>query len=321
MFEYIKIDRRIIYYLIIVGFFLSFNHWDNLFIGLSNLFFSTIYTIISYFIFLFVFNLVSSFYGLYIYLDNVIAELKISFYKKESYTFFYYLLIILEIFLFFIFRYNLFLYVMISIFVILFFYNYIKQLKIKSSKSEQLNFTYIKRHNLSYIITIIISILTLGLFIPVVFSMKPIITEYKRLGRSKNIEVRNDELLRIFLFSTIILWTIYSSIKYISYYSTLLYGFVYYFFNFLFFFTYTSIIPIGILLSPYLSIRRGYIYSNKFIGDILILSNTPFYIASIVTIALLPIFSIIFTPLEVIIFSLVIFSIIWIRKQFEVLTK
>jgi len=321
MFEYIKIDRRIIYYLIIVGFFLSFNHWDNLFIGLSNLFFSTIYTIISYFIFLFVFNLVSSFYGLYIYLDNVIAELKISFYKKESYTFFYYLLIILEIFLFFIFRYNLFLYVMISIFVILFFYNYIKQLKIKSSKSEQLNFTYIKRHNLSYTITIIISILTLGLFIPVVFSMKPIITEYKRLGRSKNIEVRNDELLRIFLFSTIILWIIYSSIKYISYYSTLLYGFVYYFFNFLFFFTYTSIIPIGILLSPYLSIRRGYIYSNKFIGDILILSNTPFYIASIVTIALLPIFSIIFTPLEVIIFSLVIFSIIWIRKQFEVLTK
>ena len=321
MFEYIKIDRRIIYYLIIVGFFLSFNHWDNLFIGLSNLFFSTIYTIISYFIFLFVFNLVSSFYGLYIYLDNVIAELKISFYKKESYTFFYYLLIILEIFLFFIFRYNLFLYVIISIFVILFFYNYIKQLKIRSSKSEQLNFTYIKRHNLSYTITIIISILTLGLFIPVVFSMKPIITEYKRLGRSKNIEVRNDELLRIFLFSTIILWIIYSSIKYISYYSTLLYGFVYYFFNFLFFFTYTSIIPIGILLSPYLSIRRGYIYSNKFIGDILILSNTPFYIASIVTIALLPIFSMIFTPLEVIIFSLVIFSIIWIRKQFEVLTK
>jgi len=321
MFEYIKIDRRIIYYLIIVGFFLSFNHWDNLFIGLSNLFFSTIYTIISYFIFLFVFNLVSSFYGLYIYLDNVIAELKILFYKKESYTFFYYLLIILEIILFFIFRYNLFVYVMISFFIILFFYNYIKQLKIKSSKSEQLSFTYIKRHNLSYIITIIISILTLGLFIPVVFSMKPIIIEYKRLGRSKNIEVRNDELLRIFLFSTILLWIIYSSIKYISYYSTLLYGFVYYFFNFLFFFTYTSIIPIGILLSPYLSIRRGYVYSNKFIGDILILSNTPFYIASIVTIILLPIFSMIFTPLEVIIFSLAIFSIIWIRKQFDVLTK
>jgi hypothetical protein len=163
--------------------------------------------------------------------------------------------------------------------------------------------------------------LTLGLFVPVVLSMKPIIIEHKRLGKSKNIEVRNDELLRIFLLSTILLWIIYSSIKYISYYSTLLYGFVYYFFNFLFFFTYTSIIPIGILLSPYLSIRRGYVYSNKFIGDILILSNTPFYIASIVTIALLPIFSIIFTPLEVIIFSLAIFSIIWIRKQFDVLTK
>ncbi|MFP3131783.1 MAG: hypothetical protein RXQ77_00345 [Candidatus Nanopusillus sp.] len=321
MFEYIKIDRRIVYYLIIIGFFLSFNHWDNLFIGLANLFFSIIYTIISYFIFLFIFNLVSSFYGLYIYLDNVIAELKILFYKRESYPFFYYLLIILEVILFFIFRYNLFVYVIISIFVILFFYNYIKQLKIKSSKKTELNFAYIKRYNLSYIITIIISIITLGLFVPVIFSMKPIVIEYKRLGRNKNIEVRNDELLRIFLFSTIILWIIYSSIKYISYYSTLLYGFVYYFFNFLFFFTYSSIIPVGILLSPYLSIRRGYVYSNKFIGDILILSNTPFYIASIVTIALLPIFSIIFSPIEVIIFSLAVFSIIWIRRQFDVLTK
>ena len=321
MFEYIKIDRRIVYYLIIIGFFLSFNHWDNLFIGLANLFFSIIYTIISYFIFLFIFNLVSSFYGLYIYLDNVIAELKILFYKRESYSFFYYLLIILEVILFFIFRYNLFVYVIISIFVILFFYNYIKQLKIKSSKKTELNFAHIRRYNLSYIITIIISIITLGLFVPVIFSMKPIVIEYKRLGRNKNIEVRNDELLRIFLFSTIILWIIYSSIKYISYYSTLLYGFVYYFFNFLFFFTYSSIIPVGILLSPYLSIRRGYVYSNKFIGDILILSNTPFYIASIVTIALLPIFSIIFTPIEVIIFSLAVFSIIWIRRQFDVLTK
>jgi len=321
MFEYIKIDRRIVYYLIIIGFFLSFNHWDNLFIGLANLFFSIIYTIISYFVFLFIFNLVSSFYGLYIYLDNVIAELKILFYKIESYSFFYYLLIILEVILFFIFRYNLFVYIIISIFVILFFYNYIKQLKIKSSKKTELNFAYIKRHNLSYIITIIISIITLGLFVPVIFSMKPIVIEYKRLGRNRNIEVRNDELLRIFLFSTIILWIIYSSIKYISYYSTLLYGFVYYFFNFLFFFTYSSIIPVGILLSPYLSIRRGYLYSNKFIGDILILSNTPFYIASIVTIALLPIFSIIFSPIEVIIFSLAVFSIIWIRRQFDVLTK
>jgi len=321
MFEYIKIDRKIVYYLIIIGFFLSFNHWDNLFVGLANLFFSIIYTIISYFIFLFIFNLVSSFYGLYIYLDNVIAELKILFYKRESYAFFYYLLIILETILFFIFRNNLFVYVMVSFFVILFFYNYIKQLKIKSSKSQQLNFTYIRRHNLSYIITIIISIITLGLFVPIIFSMKPIVIEYKRLGRSKNVEVRNDELLRIFLISTIILWIIYSSIKYISYYSTLLYGFVYYFFNFLFFFTYSSIIPIGILLSPFLSIRRGYVYSNKFIGDTLILSNTPFYLASIVTIALLPIFSIIFSPIEVIIFSLAIFSIIWIRKQFDVLTK
>jgi hypothetical protein len=321
MFEYIKIDRRIIYYLTIIGFFLSFNHWDNLFIGLSNLFFSVIYTIISYFIFLFIFNLVSSFYGLYIYLDNVIAELKILFYKRESYAFFYYLLIILEVILFFIFRHNLFVYVMISFFVILFFYNYIKQLKIKSSKKEQLNFTYIRRHNLSYIITIIISIITLGLFVPIIFSMKPIVIEYKRIGRSKNIEVRNDELLRIFLISTIILWIIYSSIKYISYYSALLYGFVYYFFNFLFFFTYSSIIPIGILLSPFLSIRMGYTYPNKFIGDILILSSTPFYIASVVTIALLPIFSIIFNPIEVIIFSLAVFSIIWIRKQFDVLTK
>ena len=321
MFEYIKIDRRIVYYLIIIGFFLSFNHWDNLFIGLANLFFSIIYTIISYFIFLFIFNLVSSFYGLYIYLDNVIAELKILFYKREPYLFFYYLLIILEVILFFIFRYNLFVYVIISIFVILFFYNYIKQLKIKISKKTELNFAYIRRHNLSYIITIIISIITLGLFVPVIFSMKPIVIEYKRLGRNKNIEVRNDELFRIFLFSTIILWIIYSSIKYISYYSTLLYGFVYYFFNFLFFFTYSSIIPVGILLSPYLSIRKGYVYSNKFIGDILILSNTPFYIASIVTIALLPIFSIIFSPIEVIIFSLAVFSIIWIRRQFDVLTK
>jgi len=321
MFEYIKIDRRIIYYLIIVGFFLSFNHWDNLFIGLANLFFSVIYTIISYFILLFIFNLVSSFYGLYIYLDNVIAELKILFYKRESYAFFYYLLIILEIILFFIFRYNLFVYVMVSFFVILFFYNYIKQLKIKSSKTQQINFTYISRHNLSYIITIIVSIITLGLFVPIIFSMKPIVIEYKRLGRSKNIEVRNDELLRIFLFSTIMLWIIYSSIKYISYYSTLLYGFVYYFFNFLFFFTYSSIIPIGILLSPYLSIRKGYVYSNKFIGDILILSSTPFYIASVVTVALLPIFSILFNPIEVIIFSLAVFSVIWIRRQFDVLTK
>jgi len=210
---------------------------------------------------------------------------------------------------------------MVSFFVILFFYNYIKQLKIKSSKKEQLNFTYIKRHNLSYIITIIISIITLGLFVPIIFSMKPIVIEYKRIGRSKNIEVRNDELLRIFLISTIILWIIYSSIKYISYYSPLLYGFVYYFFNFLFFFTYSSIIPIGILLSPLLSIRKGYTYPNKFIGDILILSSTPFYIASVVTIALLPIFSIIFNPIEVIIFSLAVFSVIWIRKQFDVLTK
>ncbi|MGC9132947.1 MAG: hypothetical protein ACP5GJ_00895 [Nanopusillaceae archaeon] len=320
MFEYVKIDRRIIYYLIIIGFFLSFNHWDNLFIGISNFLFASIFSIISYFIILLVFNFVSSFYGIYISLDFVVAELKLLYYKLSTKQYYYYLIFIL-IFLFFIFRNNLFLFLILSIIIISIFYLIIENIKKRQKESKQIGSAFIKRINMSYWISIMISLITFGFFVPIVFSIKPILIEYKRIGKGKNIEISNNELLRIFLISMLILWIIYSSIKYLSSFTPILYGFVEYFFNFLFFFTYTSIIPIGILLSPYISISKGYYYTNKFIGDLLILSSTPFYISTIITVAILPILSIIFNPIEVIIFSILIFAIVWVRKQFDVLTK
>ncbi|BFI73437.1 hypothetical protein YN1_4240 [Nanoarchaeota archaeon] len=320
MFEYVKINRNIIYYLIIIGFFLSFNHWDNLFIGITNLFFAVIFSIIYYLIILIVFNFVSSFYGLYISLDFVIAELKILYYKFSKKPYYYFLIFIL-IFLFFIFRHNLFVFIILSFIIIFFFYLFITNLDKKEKEKQQIGYTFIRRINMSYWISIIISIITFGFYVPIIFSMKPIVIEYKRLGKSKNLEVSNNEIIRIFLISMLILWIIFSSIKYLSSITSILYGFTTYFYYFLTFFTYTSIIPIGILLSPYISVSKGYYYTNKFIGDLLILSSTPFYISTIVVVSLLPIFSIIFNPFEVVIFSILIFTIIWVRKQFDVLTK
>ncbi|BBL45268.1 hypothetical protein MJ1_0093 [Nanobdella aerobiophila] len=322
MFEYIKINKNVFYYLVIVAFFLSFNKWDTVLIGITNLVFSIFYIILSYFIILIIFNLVASWYGLYISLDLVIAELKMLFSTRSMKFRQIYMFIIIYaliiIFLSFIFRNNLFLLLIFLIFITFFYYISLKNFL---NKDKGLNITIIRRLNLSYIISIVISIISLGFLVPIIFSMKPIVIEYKRIGRNKNLEVSNNELIRIFLISMTIIWLIFSIIKYLASISPIIYGFTTYFFYFLLFFTYLSIIPLGIILSPFISVRSGYSYSNKFIGDILILSQTPFYLSSISILALLPIFSLIFNPIEIMVFISAIFFIIWIRKNFDSLAK
>ncbi|WP_231433956.1 hypothetical protein [Candidatus Nanopusillus massiliensis] len=133
--------------------------------------------------------------------------------------------------------------------------------------------------------------------------MKPIVVEYKRIGRSKNIEVRNDEIIMdIFDFYNNIMDNIFINKIYIKLFSIIKWFCLLFLLFLIFLYIYINNTNRDIIIST-LQMRKGYTYPNKFIGDILILSTTPFYIASVLTIALLPIFSIIFNPIEVIIFS------------------
>ncbi|MGC9079422.1 MAG: hypothetical protein ACP5G1_01650 [Nanopusillaceae archaeon] len=319
MFEYIKIDRNVVYYLIIVAFFLSFNSWYTIQLGIINLLFSIIFTFLSYLITLFIFNIVGSWYGLYINLPLVTAEIKKLIYPRENPLEKIFIPIIALIILFFLFNNDLFLLVVSYLLFLLFYRIYLE--RSKKEKKDTINITIAKRINLSYILTIFISLISFGYFVPIIFSLKPVIIEYKRIGRSRNLEVSNSELIRIVFISLLLLWIFYSYLKYFSTINPLLFGFTKYFFYYLFFFTYMSIIPLGMILSPYISIRRGYSYSNKFIGDILIISKLQFYIPMLITLSLLPIFSIIFNPIQVIIITFLIFSVIWLRKTFDAIVS
>ncbi len=300
MFDIIKIERTTIIYLILIGTFLSANKWFNLYMGIINTIFSIIYSIISFFIILVIFNLVASFYGLYINFNTINIE------RKYSYSI-----------------YN-------QPFSALIYKIFNKKTNLESPSISKFNMGIIeyiyksinlyvevqKKINLSYLLTIILFILTIGFITPIIFSMNYIVIQSRRLGKSRSLEVQFSELIRIFFFSMIILWTLFSMLKYYSVISPIIYGFIEYFFYFLTYFTYFSIIPIGILLSPILT-PKGYSYKSKPIGDILLMSTKPFYVSLIIVVVLLPILSFFFPPILNIIFIMIIFPIIWLRLMFE----
>lgn len=166
---------------------------------------------------------------------------------------------------------------------------------------------------ISFIITGFIGILTLGRFVPMIFGLKPIVIESKRIGKSKNLEVSIGELNKIIFLSIIFLWIIASTLKYFSPYSAILDGFLMYFSRFLIFFTYSSIIPWNYLLAGILGLKLGYNFNNRSIGDNLFTSLTRFYFASSITVSIVPILFLILDPISSLIISIAIFSAIWIR--------
>lgn len=170
-----------------------------------------------------------------------------------------------------------------------------------------------KKLSLSTIITSIVGFLSLGYIVPILFTIKPIIIESKRIGRSKNLEV-GEEIKRIIFFSFMFLWLIFSIIKYFSSFSIIIFGFIDYFYRFLMFFTYFSILPLQLLLLPIIN-KFGYEYDNMHIGDRLLASTTPFYVATVISILVLPILSLILDPISLIIIIAILYTITWLRYQ------
>jgi len=259
------IKKEILIYLFIISFFLSFNRYDTLLIGLVNLLFAFISTLIGYILVLYTYRLVSSYYGIIVDFGLIEAEKEI---KKYDY-----------------------------------------------SKKDVIS--HKKKMNISYILTLLFGFLSAGYFIPILLSLNTIVVESKRLGKAKSLDVSFEEKTKIIFIGTLVFWVIFSSIKYISSLSVLLEGITDYLFRFLFYYTISSVLPFTLILIPIINERMGYSFKSISIGDNFIYTKKPFLIASSITLIFLPIFSIIFDPILVIILSLVVYSVVWLRKYVE----
>ncbi|MEM1687854.1 MAG: hypothetical protein QW483_00755 [Nanopusillaceae archaeon] len=259
------LDKKIILYLAIIAFFLSFDKWDSIFIGISNFIFSLVYTIVAFTILKLVYSLVSSYYGLFV--DFKLLEI-----EKSIKT-----------------------------------YNHIKKEIVEKKK----------RINLSYVLTLIFSFLSAGFLIPILFSLDFLVIESKRLGKSKNLEVTYSEKAKIIFLSTIFVWIIFSILKYLSFFGTIFVGFAYYTYKFLFYYTVSSIIPFCLILTPLISSKMGYKYLRISIGDIYLMTKKPFLVASTITLLFLSIFSLIIHPILLLLASIIIYGVFWLRKYAE----
>lgn len=256
--------KKIILYLIILAFFLSFDKWYTIEIGLLNFIFASIYAIIAFIILKAAYNLIASYYGLVVDFDLLEIEKTI---KK---------------------------------------YDHIKKEVIEKKK----------KHNLSYFLTFIIGFLSAGYIIPILFSLDFIVIESKRLGKSKSLDITYSEKAKIVFLSTIFVWILFSILKYLSSFGAILFGFVHYMYKFLFYYTISSIIPFCLVLTKILS-KMGYRYLKISIGDIYLMTKKPFLIASTITLLFLSIFSLILHPLLLIFASIIIYSVVWLRKYVE----
>ncbi|MEM4511435.1 MAG: hypothetical protein QXD25_01330 [Nanopusillaceae archaeon] len=173
-----------------------------------------------------------------------------------------------------------------------------------------------KKYNLSYILTFIIGFLSAGYIIPILFSLDFIVIESKRLGKSKSLEVTYSEKAKIIFLSTIFVWILFSILKYLSSFGAILFGFVHYMYKFVFYYTISSIIPFCLVLTQILS-KIGYKYLKISIGDTYLMTKKPFLIASTITLLFLSIFSLILHPVLLIFASIIIYSVVWLRKYAE----
>lgn len=163
----------------------------------------------------------------------------------------------------------------------------------------------------SYLFTIILGFITFGYIVPILFSINPIIIESKRIGKSKSLEA-GEEVKRIIFFGFLSLWVIFSIIKYFSQFSPILYGFTDYFFRFLLYLTYFSIIPWQLIFTPFIS-KYGYTYGNMDMGDRLFVSTDSFLLGVTISLLFIPIFSLFLDPITTLLLSLLIYGIIWLR--------
>ncbi len=174
-----------------------------------------------------------------------------------------------------------------------------------------------KRINLSYILTILLGFLSAGYFVPIFFSLNPIIIESKRIGKSRWKEVSYEEKTKIIFIGSLIIWVIFSIIKYLGNIAVILEGIINYMFKFLMYYTISSVIPLCLVLIPIVSKKMGYIFDKISIGDNFIYSKKPFLMASTITILFLPFLALFLHPILLIILSLITYSIIWLRKTAE----
>jgi len=256
------IKKEILIYLFIISFFLSFNKYDTLLMGITNLFFSFISSLIAYFLILYVYSLISSYYGIVVDFGLITAEKEI---KK---------------------------------------YDYSKK-EVVSSK---------KRLNISYILTFLFGFLSAGYLTPIILSLNTIVIESKRIGKAKGLDVSFEEKTKIIFIGNLIIWVIFSIIRYFAGLSVVLEGIIDYLFKFLFYYTIFSILPIAFILIPIISEKMGYNFKSISVGDNFIYTKNPFLIASSITIIFLPIFSLFLHPFFVIILSLITYSVIWLRE-------
>jgi len=171
---------------------------------------------------------------------------------------------------------------------------------------------------LNYILTILFGLITNGLLYPINVSLRFIVIESKRIGKSKSLDPSFGEKIRIIFFSIFGMWLIYTVLKYVSWLNPVISAYAFYTYKFLLIFTISSIIPFGMILAPLVVKKFGYEFTTNFIGDLLIFSNRPTYAALVFTLIFLPIFSIFLDPVLFSVFVTIIYSVVWLRTKYLV---
>jgi len=169
---------------------------------------------------------------------------------------------------------------------------------------------------IDYLITLFFGIATSGFVFPVLLSIKSSVIESKRIGKTKNYDLTFKERNSVIIYSIISMWILFSIIKNLLFLSPIIQAYVSFTFHFLTMFTWSCITPFNLFLS-YIVDKMGYEFTNISIGDILLISATPYYKAVIFSLMVLPILGILLDPFSLLIIEAIIFSIVWSREKFK----
>ena len=169
---------------------------------------------------------------------------------------------------------------------------------------------------LDYILTTIFGIVTSGLVFPILLSLKFNIIETKRYGKSKGFEVTYSEKIKIIFYSIMLLWMFFATIKGLNI-NPILEAYIIYTYRFLTMLTWSIITPFNLLLSYIVVKKYGYSFMQVSPGDTIIFSKTSYYKALVIAIMFLPIFGLLLDPIGLLLLTIIIMSIVWLREKFK----
>ncbi len=169
---------------------------------------------------------------------------------------------------------------------------------------------------LGFIIMIIFGIVTSGYIFPITsFSFNFSQIETKRVGRGE--EITFSERIKIVSYSIIVLWIIFSTIKYFFGMNPAISAIIAYMYHALALLTFTVVIPWDFLLSYVVLEKLSADYTTMSFGDLMLFSETPYYKGLIIALILLPILSLVLDPISMLIISYIIGFYVWIREKYQ----